>query len=179
MTSNVGIFSISFPLLPVSWRHLNFFFKFVLLCCVVSNQLRKSSVITYFHSNSSAATSSATRKNGTVPERPTRNEEQDSINVCKRCTVRPDKHFSMKSWIPCIISFNLTNLLVLLLWENMWSFIYTSVFCVNAWISTLMSQSERLSSYVFRRKVEKTQSMREEMDGKVLISRQSWNFLSL
>ena len=42
-----------------------------------------------------------------------------------------------------------------------------------------MSQSEGLGLYLFRRKVEKTQPMREKVDGKVLISRQSWNFLSL
>ena len=40
-----------------------------------------------------------------------RTVEQDSINVSKRCPVRPDVNFSMKPWIPFIFSFNLMNLL--------------------------------------------------------------------
>ena len=35
-------------------------------------------------------------KNGTVPERLGRNEEQDCINFSKRCAVKPDVHFSIK-----------------------------------------------------------------------------------
>ena len=42
-------------------------------------------------------------------------------------------------------------------------------FCVGAGISTLMSFSDGSGSHFFRRKLEKTQTMREKMDGKVLI----------
>ena len=70
--------------------------RLVLLFCAVSSQLRNSSVSTHSHSDSSAATNSATRIYGTVPERPGRNEEQDIINVSKRCSVRPDILFSVK-----------------------------------------------------------------------------------
>ena len=44
-----------------------------------SGRLRSSSVFTPFRFDSSAATSSATSEYGTVPERPSRNEEQSSI----------------------------------------------------------------------------------------------------
>ena len=87
-------------------------FRSVLLCCAVPSQLRNSSVFTHSYSDSSAATSSATGKYRTLPERPGRNEEQDSIKVSKGCAVRPGAHFSMKPWIPCNIPFNLMNLLV-------------------------------------------------------------------
>ena len=40
-----------------------------------------------------------------------------------------------------------------------------------------MSVSGGLGPYIFHRKVEKTQPLREEMDGKVFISRQSRHFL--
>ena len=39
-----------------------------------------------------------------------------------------------------------------------------------------MSISERLSPYIFRRKIENTRLMQEEMEGKVFISRQSRHF---
>ena len=55
-------------------------FQFVLLCCAVSSQLRNDSVFTHFHSYSRTATSSATIEYGTVPEQPSKNEEQN----CKR-----------------------------------------------------------------------------------------------
>ena len=87
-------------------------FPFVLLRCAASSQLRNSSVFTHTHSESSAATSSATRKYGNFPEQLGGNE-QNSINVSKRCTVSPDFYFSMKPWIYCFISFNLMILLVL------------------------------------------------------------------
>ena len=40
-------------------------------------------------------------------------------------------------------------------------------------MSTLISIFDRLDPYIFRRKMEKTRSLKEEMDGKVFISRQS------
>ena len=88
-------------------------FQSVLLCCAVSSQLRNSSVLTHSHSDSSAATSSATGEHGTVPERPSRNEEQNSIYVSKRCAVRLDIYFSTKTWFSCIISIYLMNFWVL------------------------------------------------------------------
>ena len=47
-------------------------------CAVYYGQLRNSFVFTHFQSDSSAATSSATSQNGTVPERPSRNEDPTS-----------------------------------------------------------------------------------------------------
>ena len=59
----------------------SFSFRFVLLCCAVStSQLRSDSVFTHFHSHSRTATRSATSEYGTVPERPSRNEELNSRN---------------------------------------------------------------------------------------------------
>ena len=45
--------------------------------------------------------------------------------------------------------------------------VYTSIYCVGAGLSILISFSDGLVSYVFRRKLEKVQPVREEMDGKV------------
>ena len=39
-----------------------------------------------------------------------------------------------------------------------------------------MSISDGLDPYFFRRNMEKTRSMKEEKDGEVFISRQSWHF---
>ena len=56
-------------------------FQFLELCCAVStNQLQNDSVFTHFHSHSRTATSSALSEHGTVPERPSRNEELNSKN---------------------------------------------------------------------------------------------------
>ena len=49
-----------------------------MLCC--DSQLRNSSVFIHFHSDNSAAASNATCKYGTVPERPSINEEATSRN---------------------------------------------------------------------------------------------------
>ena len=43
-------------------------------------------------------------------------------------------------------------------------------------ISTLMYTSDGSSRYFLSRKMENTRPMREEMDGKVFISRQTWHF---
>ena len=140
----------------------------MLICCAICSQLRKSSVFTHSNSNNSAATSRATRKYGAVPERPGKNEEQNSINFSKWCAVGPDSHFSMKPWIPCNILFNLMNIFVLSFYgKNIWSLGCISTYCVGAGISTLMSIFEGLGSYTFRRKMEKTQYRVEEKDGKV------------
>ena len=69
--------------------------------------------------------------------------------------------------------------IIFLFWENVWTFVYNIIFCVIEGISTLMSISDGLGSYFFRRKIERTQPMREELDGEVIISRQSRHILSL
>ena len=46
-------------------------------------------------------------------------------------------------------------------------------FCVGAEITSLMSISDGSDPYLFCRKMEKTRSLKEEMDGKVFIFRQS------
>ena len=55
-------------------------------------------------------------------------------------------------------------------------FVYVIIFCVGEGITTLMSISNGLDPYIFRRKMEKTRSTKEEMDGDVFISRQSRHF---
>ena len=42
--------------------------------------------------------------------------------------------------------------------------VYFIIYCVGAGINTLMSISDRLEPYLFRRKMEKTRSMKEEME---------------
>ena len=41
------------------------------------------------------------------------------------------------------------------------------MFCVGAGVTTLMSTSDGLDPYFFRRKMENTRSMKEEIDGVV------------
>ena len=57
--------------------------------------------------------------------------------------------------------------------KSFWSFVYVIIFCVGAGISTLISISDWSDPYIFRRKIEKTLSVKEEMEGKLFISRQS------
>ena len=57
--------------------------------------------------------------------------------------------------------------------KSFWSFVYAIIFCVDAGISTLISISNWSDLYIFRRKMEKTRSVKEEMEGKLFISRQS------
>ena len=52
--------------------------QFVLLCCAISIKLRNDSVFIHFHSFSHTVTNSATNEYGTVPERPSRNDEQNN-----------------------------------------------------------------------------------------------------
>ena len=53
------------------------------------------------------------------------------------------------------------------------SFVYVIIYCVGAGIITLISISDWSDPYIFRRKMEKTRSVKEEMEGNVFISRQS------
>ena len=55
-------------------------------------------------------------------------------------------------------------------------FVYVIIYCVGAGITTLLSIFDGLNPHFFCRKIEKTRSMKEEMDGEVFISRQSWHF---
>ena len=54
-----------------------------------------------------------------------------------------------------------------------------NIHCVAAGIGTLTSLSDGLGSYIFRRKMKKTQPMREELDGKVFFLQQFRHFLSI
>ena len=53
------------------------------------------------------------------------------------------------------------------------SFVYVFVYYVSAGITTLICISGELDPYFFRQKMEKTRSMKEEMDREVFIFRQS------
>ena len=52
-------------------------------------------------------------------------------------------------------------------------FVYVFIYCVGAGITNLMSISDGSDRTFSCRKMEKTRSVREEMDGRVFISRQS------
>ena len=56
------------------------------------------------------------------------------------------------------------------------SFVYGFVYCVGAGITILMYNSDGLDPYIFRRKMERTRPMKEEMDREVFISRPSRQF---
>ena len=57
--------------------------------------------------------------------------------------------------------------------KSFWSFVYVFIYCVGAEISTLIYISDWSDPYIFRRKMEKTRSVKKEMEGKLFISRQS------
>ena len=52
-------------------------------------------------------------------------------------------------------------------------FVYVIIYCVGAGITTLMSISDGSDRTFSCQKMERTRSVREEMDGRVFISRQS------
>ena len=54
--------------------------------------------------------------------------------------------------------------------------LYLVLLFIVSGISNLMSISDELYPYFFRRKVEKMRSMKEEMDGNAFISGQTWHF---
>ena len=60
--------------------------------------------------------------------------------------------------------------------KNFWSFVYVSIHCVSAGITTLMSTSDGLDLHFFRRKMEKTRFMEEQMAVELFFSRHSWYF---
>ena len=57
--------------------------------------------------------------------------------------------------------------------KSFWLFVYVTIYCVGPGISTFISISDWSDLYIFRRKMEKTRSVKEEMEGKLFISRQS------
>ena len=56
------------------------------------------------------------------------------------------------------------------------SLVYVTIYCVGAGITTLTSISNGSDRYFFRQKMEKTLSVKEEMDRRVFISRKTWQF---
>ena len=56
--------------------------------------------------------------------------------------------------------------------KSLLSFVYVFIYCVAAEITTLMSISDGSDPFFFRRKMEKMRSVKEKMDGGVLIFRQ-------
>ena len=56
------------------------------------------------------------------------------------------------------------------------SFVYVIFYCVGGGITTLMSISNGSDPYFFRRKMEKTRSVKEGMDREMFISRQRRHF---
>ena len=98
--------------------------------------------------------------------------------LSKWSAVSSSEHFKQEimNSFNLIIS-NLMNFIrVFFLWKISWSLAYTNIYCVGAEKSTLMSNFDWVGSYIFRRMMEKTRLVMEEMDGKVFISHQSWNF---
>ena len=57
--------------------------------------------------------------------------------------------------------------------KSFWLFVYVIIYCVGAGIITLISISDWSDPWIFRQKMEKTPSVKEEMEGKSFISRQS------
>ena len=60
--------------------------------------------------------------------------------------------------------------------KPVWSFVYVIIYYIGAGMTILMSISDGLDPYFFRQRMEKTRSMKEEMDGEVFVSHQSWHF---
>ena len=54
--------------------------------------------------------------------------------------------------------------------KSLLSFVYVIIFCVGACMTTLMSISDGLGPYFSCRKMGKTRSVKEEVDGEVFIS---------
>ena len=57
--------------------------------------------------------------------------------------------------------------------KSFWSFVYVIIYCVGAGISTLISISDWSDAYIFRWKMEKMRSVKEEMEGNLFISHHS------
>ena len=150
-------------------------------------QTRKVYVATRIILLSSTAESSATSGYVAVPEHFLQKEEPGCINK-ERSKKKPfrsknglnrcnsiTKHVNMIFYdYFSVFYLILVHFLILSSYgKSFWSFVYVIIYCVGAGISTLISLSDWSDPYIFRQKMEKTRSVREERDGKVFISRQS------
>ena len=94
--------------------------------------------------------------------------------ICNRC-----KHVTMNISSSSTYLFHIflfisgAFLSIFQLWKYLRSYVYVCIYYVGAGITTLMSISDGSDLYLFCRKMERTRSVREEMDGRVFISRQS------
>ena len=74
----------------------------------------------------------------------------------------------------CVLYLILVHFPILLYYgKSFWSFVYVFNYRVGARISTLISISDWSEPYIFRRKMEMTRSVKEEMEGNLFVSRQS------
>ena len=80
------------------------------------------------------------------------------------------------NFILWILFFFYAFLLISSYGKLLWLFVYDFIYFVGAGISTLMSISDGLDPYFLRRKMEKTRSVKDEMDEEVSISHGSRHF---
>ena len=104
------------------------------------------------------------------------NEEQNIINVSKRCAVKLYVNFSMKPWIPCIISCNLKILLVVSCYGKTVDLLFVIIFTVSARKRAFSCPFLTDQARPFSAKKWIRRGLWGKMDEKVFISRQSWPF---
>ena len=148
--------------LPVWWCHLNFNpIRCATMLCQFG-QLRSGSVATHFVHFSRTVTSSTTGEYVTVPERigqkdepNCRNEERtrNKPSSALKMYVNEAQYDRMYNWA-CKYEFLLQLLFNLMIfckyfsyYGKFWSFMYSSIYCVAARISTLMSISDGWGMY--------------------------------
>ena len=157
--------------------------KFVLLCCEASRQSRNDSVFTPIAALLQAVLQASTEpfRNGLVETRNrTIKTSRNQSTGSKWSKMMMDYSFWAWNMNSCTVLSNQTNYFCYFpILEYFLFFVYIYIYCVGAGISTWMSISDGLGSYFFHRKMAKTQPTKEEMNGKVFISRQSRHFLSL
>ena len=157
------------------------------ICCATTlfhfRRTRNVFVTTRIILLSSNAESSTTGGYVVDPDRSGQIEASASRNV-ERTRKKPSfvpnsgfqsmQHVNMNHFSNCI-NFILCILFIFLLWKFVSPFIYVIIYCAGAAITTLMSISDGLDLYFFRRKMEKTRSVKKEVDGRVFICRKSWH----
>ena len=155
---------------------------------------RNGYVATRFILLSSTAESSATSGYVVVPERSGQSKARASRNV-ERTRKKPSfvpgsgfnqcsmkTHVNMNFTYPLYILYFIYFIYFRCIFTNFFLWKTCMIFCLCYYllfrrgIFNLMSLSDGLGSFFFRRKMEKTQPKREEMDGKEFISLQSWHF---
>ena len=158
-------------------------------------RIRKGYVATQFIYLSITAESSATSGYVVIPERFSQNEEPAGRNeewARKKFSFVPSSgfnrpniwtHVNMNSIHQLYVLYFMYNFLHLVYFlvissygKSFWSFVYVVIYSVGAGKITLMSISDGLDPYLFQSKDGMTWSMKEEMDGEMFISRQSWHF---